>query len=45
LEKYIASIFRVEEHAKQETNVKQVASTGLLACHILQPEDGGDMFL
>jgi hypothetical protein len=32
----VASIFRVEEKAKQETSMKQITSF---------PEDGGDMFL
>jgi hypothetical protein len=42
---YIASIFTVEEQAKEETNVK--ASDKLLACLVLffDPEDGEGMFL
>jgi hypothetical protein len=51
LEEHVASIFRVEEKANQETSVMQVASRALLAaCFKLvglffEPEDGGDMFL
>jgi hypothetical protein len=40
-------MFRVEEYAKQEASVKQVAScsTGFLLGLFFDPEDGGDMFL
>jgi hypothetical protein len=31
-EEHIASIFKVEEEAKHETSVKQVASTYLMVC-------------
>jgi hypothetical protein len=43
-----ASIFRVEERAKQEVSMKQVTSTvhvGFLNCLFFDPDDGGDMFL
>jgi hypothetical protein len=38
-DEYVASIFIVEEHAKQETSMKQVARFSF------NPEDGGEMLL
>jgi hypothetical protein len=48
LEEHIASIFRVEEYAEQETSVKaggEQSSAGFLLGLFFDPEDGGDMFL
>jgi hypothetical protein len=43
-EKRTTSIFRVEEEAKQVTNMKQAVSCHLLHVWIvLRPEDGGEM--
>jgi hypothetical protein len=50
-EEHTASIFRVEEEAKQETSLKtggkQRAAFTLISCsaYFFDPEDGGDMFL
>jgi hypothetical protein len=41
LEKYIASMFRVEEYAEQETSVKAGGKQSLY----FERKDGGDMFL
>jgi hypothetical protein len=40
-DEYMASIFRIEEEAKQGTRNKQAASRTSMA----YPEDGGDAFL
>jgi hypothetical protein len=55
LQEYIASISRIQEQVKQETNMKQAAIPGsstyyllhavLLLGVLLNPEYGGDMFL
>jgi hypothetical protein len=42
LEKYVASITMVEEYAKRETSVQQIASLFSL---FFDPADGNDMFL
>jgi hypothetical protein len=44
-EEHVTSIFTAEECAKQETRMKQVASTALLLGLLFSPEDGGDMSL
>jgi hypothetical protein len=45
LEDYIASIFRVEEYAKQEIGMKQAATrSDFLLGLLFDSEDGGDMF-
>jgi hypothetical protein len=49
LKEHVASIFRVEEKAKQETRKQSSASYpfhgGFLLGLFLNPEDGSDMFL
>jgi hypothetical protein len=40
----VAYIFRVEEQIKQEISMKQAAINFLLGL-LLNPEDGGDVFL
>jgi hypothetical protein len=47
-EEHIASIFRVEEYAEEETDLKAGDKQSLLvSCptYFFDPEDGGDMFL
>jgi hypothetical protein len=39
LEEHTATIFRIEQSAKEETSMKQAASRALLS-----PEGGSDMF-
>jgi hypothetical protein len=50
LEERVASIFRVEEHAKQKTSIKAYAWYMFFYCDFLlgvffDPEDRGNMFL
>jgi hypothetical protein len=47
-EEHVASIFRVEEWAKQETGLALLATNfhaGFLLGLSFEPEDGSDMFL
>jgi hypothetical protein len=45
-EEHVASIFRFEEQAKQETSMKQAKfRAGFLLRLLFNPEDGGEIFL
>jgi hypothetical protein len=44
LDEHIASIFTIEEKARQESSSYQAVLAGLLLVLLFQPEKGGDTF-